>query len=85
MAARPDVDTICAFDYNKMKKGALEGHGINYLDYHPEARGIKIPELWSSKRRTSIIGAPSYVIDYLIDFHNIQKTSSLYMFLYLFI
>ncbi|CDW76881.1 UNKNOWN [Stylonychia lemnae] len=45
LAARPDIDTVCAFDYLKMKQGALEGSGINYLDYHPEARGIKIPQL----------------------------------------
>jgi len=45
LAARPDLDTVCAFDYLKMKKGALEGEGLSYQDYHPEARGIKIPQL----------------------------------------
>ncbi len=45
LAERPDVDTICAFDYFKMKKHALEGAGIHYDDFHPEARGIKIPTL----------------------------------------
>ena len=44
LAQRPDIDTICAFDYHKMKQYALEGEGINYADYHPELKGIKIPE-----------------------------------------
>lgn len=44
LAARPDVDTICAFDYHKMKTHALEGEGLKYEDYHPELKGIKIPE-----------------------------------------
>jgi hypothetical protein len=46
LAARPDIDTVCAFDYHKMKKHALEGNGLKYEDYHPELKGItKIPEL----------------------------------------
>ena len=45
VAARPDLDTICAFDYNKMKQFALNGHGLNYIDYHPEAQGITVPRL----------------------------------------
>jgi hypothetical protein len=45
LAARPDIDTICAFDYHKMKDYALNGNGLKYEDYHPELRGIKIPEL----------------------------------------
>ena len=45
LAKRTDLDTICAFDYHKMKKHVLEGEGITYGDYHPELRGIKIPEL----------------------------------------
>lgn len=46
LAARPDIDTVCAFDYFKMKKNALEGNGLKYEDYHPEVKGItKIPEL----------------------------------------
>lgn len=45
VAKRPDLDTICAFDYQKMKKYALEGEGLKYIDYHPELRGIKVPEL----------------------------------------
>ena len=44
LAQRPDVDTICAYDYHKMKKHALED-GIHFDDYHPEALGIKVPEL----------------------------------------
>ena len=43
LAARPDLDTICAHDYHKMKVHALEGEGLKYVDYHPELRGIKIP------------------------------------------
>jgi hypothetical protein len=45
LAARPDIDTICAFDYHKMKVHALEGEGLRYEDYHPELKGIKIPSL----------------------------------------
>ena len=45
LAARPDLDTICAYDYFKMKKHALEGPGLQYEDFHPEAKGIKIPTL----------------------------------------
>ena len=46
LAAKPDIDTICAFDYHKMKVNALEGDGLKYVDYHPEAKGIKkIPTL----------------------------------------
>ena len=45
LAKRQDLDTICAFDYFKMKKHALEGEGLKYVDWHPEARGIKIPQL----------------------------------------
>jgi len=46
LAARPDIDTVCAFDYHKMKKHALEDTGLRYEDYHPETKGItKIPQL----------------------------------------
>ena len=45
LAARPDLDTICAWDYNKMKQFALVGHGLHYKDYHPEAQGIVVPTL----------------------------------------
>ena len=44
LAARQDIDTVCAFDYFKMKKNALE-NGLRYEDFHPEAKGIKIPQL----------------------------------------
>ena len=46
LAERPDLDTVCAFDYVRMKKYALEGEGLNFKDYHPEYRGIdKMPQL----------------------------------------
>ena len=45
LAAKPDIDTICAFDYLKLKKEALAPRGLSYDDFHPEARGIKIPTL----------------------------------------
>ena len=45
LAKRPDLDTVCAFDYHKMKKHSLEGNGLKYEDWHPEANGIKIPQL----------------------------------------
>ncbi len=44
LAARSDIETVCAFDYFKMKKNALE-NGLRYEDFHPEAKGIKIPQL----------------------------------------
>ena len=43
--ARPDIDTVCAFDYVRMKKFALEGAGLQYQDYHPEIRGITVPKM----------------------------------------
>ena len=45
LAARPDLDTICAFDYHKMKTNALKPHGLIFEDFRPEAKGIKIPKL----------------------------------------
>ena len=42
---RQDLDTICAFDYVKMKKFALNEHGLHFKDYHPEAQGIVVPTL----------------------------------------
>ena len=36
LSKRPDLDTVCAFDYNRMKQFALTGHGLQYKDYHPE-------------------------------------------------
>ena len=41
---RPDLDTICAHDYNKMKQYALKGEGLTIHDFKPECRGIKVPE-----------------------------------------
>ena len=52
LAARPDLDTVCAFDYYRMKTYALgtsstQGKyaGLRYEDFHPEAQGIKVPTL----------------------------------------
>ena len=45
LAQRPDLDTVCAFDYHKMKTNALGRDGLGYEDFHPEVKGIKIPEL----------------------------------------
>jgi hypothetical protein len=45
LAKRPDIDTVCAFDYVRMKNFALKGDGLKYEDYHPEIKGIKIPQL----------------------------------------
>ena len=45
LQARPDLDTVCAFDYVKMKNFALNGNGLKYQDYHPEAQGINVPTL----------------------------------------
>ena len=44
IADRPDLDTICAFDYNRMKQFALNGHGLQYQDHVPEAQGISVPK-----------------------------------------
>ena len=51
---RPDLDTICAFDYHKMKKYALEGEGLKIQDFKPELRGVKevpkfTPEMMGQK------------------------------------
>ena len=52
LAARPDIDTVCAFDYYRMKSFALgtstsQGKfaGLRYEDFHPEAQGVKVPTL----------------------------------------
>ena len=54
LAARPDIDTVCAFDYYRMKSWALGANadqtqgnfpGLRYEDFHPEAQGIKVPTL----------------------------------------
>ena len=46
LVKRPDIDTICALNYVRMKKHALQGDGLQYQDYHPEYKGIKVPNLW---------------------------------------
>ena len=44
LKARPDIDTVCAYDLQKMKKYALEGEGLKIQDYKPELKGIdKVP------------------------------------------
>ena len=46
LAARPDLDTICAYDYQRMKNYALSGEGLKMNDWHHELRGIKeMPKL----------------------------------------
>ena len=52
LAARPDLDTVCAFDYHRMKTFALGTNssqgkfaGLRYEDFHPEAQGVKVPTL----------------------------------------
>ena len=52
LAARPDLDTVCAFDYHRMKTFALGSSssqgkfaGLRYEDFHPEAQGVKVPTL----------------------------------------
>ncbi len=53
LAKRPDLDTVCAFDYYRMKSFALGTNtnnqakvaGLRYEDFHPEAQGIKVPTL----------------------------------------
>ena len=45
LAKRPDLDTICAWDYNRMKKYALQSNGLSYRDYNPAAQGISVPKL----------------------------------------
>ena len=44
LSKRPDLDTVCAADYSKMKNWALNGGGLKYADYHPEAQGIHVPK-----------------------------------------
>ncbi len=41
----PDLDTVCAFDYVKMKTYAMNKNGLHYNEFHPEIKGIKIPKL----------------------------------------
>ena len=48
---RPDVNTICAYDYLKMKDYALLGEGLHINDYKPELRGVThIPKMDSLLR-----------------------------------
>jgi len=40
----PDVSTVCAYEYLRMKKNALEEGGLDYKEFHPEHyKGIKLP------------------------------------------
>ena len=46
LAERPDLDTICAYDYGRMKNYALSGEGLKMQDWHPTLRGVdKIPKM----------------------------------------
>ena len=46
LKAREDVETICAWDYQRMKKYALQGEGLHVSDYKPELRGIEtVPKM----------------------------------------
>ena len=52
LAARPDLDTVCAFDYYRMKSFALGSSstqgkyaGLRYEDFVPLAQGVKVPTL----------------------------------------
>jgi len=45
LAKRQDIDTVCAFDYVRMKNHALKGDGLKYQDWHPEIKGITVPTL----------------------------------------
>ena len=46
LAKREDLDTICAFDYVRMKKNALSGDGLKMADWHPALRGIsEVPKM----------------------------------------
>lgn len=46
LSERTDLDTICAWDYQRMKSYALSGEGLKMNDWHSELRGIKeMPKL----------------------------------------
>ena len=46
LSERTDLDTICAFDYQRMKSYALKDEGLKMEDWHPVLRGInEIPKL----------------------------------------
>ena len=48
LKARSDLDTICAWDYQRMKSFALQGEGLHVKDYKPELRGIDtLPKMWA--------------------------------------
>ena len=54
LAARPDLDTVCAYDYVRMKKEALQGEALTMKDWHPELRGIKqIPKFGQEAKHHS--------------------------------
>ena len=44
LADKPDIETVCAFDYVRMKNFALNGDGLKYKDFHPEVQGITVPK-----------------------------------------
>ena len=53
MSKRPDLDVVCAFDYQRMRQYALQGNGLKYQDYNPEVQGVKVPKLeWINKHQT---------------------------------
>ena len=46
LSKRPDLDTVCAFDYQRMKTYALSGEGLKMQDWHPSLRGVtEIPKM----------------------------------------
>ncbi len=46
MAERKDLDTVCAFEYYQLKKGALKEGKLDYQEFYPEHfRKMKIPTL----------------------------------------
>ena len=54
---RADIDTICAFDYNRMKQTALKGEGLTICDFKPELRGIKkVPTITAEQMGSKLQG-----------------------------
>ena len=46
LSKREDLDTICAFDYVRMKQNALSGNGLKMADWHPALHGIsEVPKM----------------------------------------
>ena len=45
LSARPDIDTMCAWDYNRMKTAMLNGNAGSFADCHPESQGISVPKM----------------------------------------